>query len=101
MKIFSKPPNDASRKGWDQTFRNNKQRYDEKRKGDPERRQKERARQHTRTLTKTHTCENCGKTLVRTVWHHLDYDFPKEVIELCYTCHRAVHPRPMPQDLCE
>ena len=82
-----------------------KRRYDLKRKGDPDRARKERARNKMRTTPKTGRCEHCNnyffkadtKTTPDTVWHHLDYDGQqRNCVELCHRCHRAQHPRRMP-----
>lgn len=51
-------------------------------------------------LTRTNTCKNCGKSVVkgeikRTNFHHLSYDTTNpssNVIELCVPCHRRIHP---------
>jgi hypothetical protein len=70
--------------------------HDAKRKDDAQRRRTERARGHARRLPKTGRCELCGDT-GDTVWHHPDYRYPKDVIELCHVCHRGCHPRKLPQ----
>lgn len=69
-----------------------KRRYDEKRKGTAHRAIRERARGRCRSIPKTGKCEKC-KEEGKTVWHHIDYETGKEVIELCYRCHRKEHPR--------
>jgi len=69
-----------------------KRRYDEKRRGTDHRREREKARGRSRHIPKTGKCEKCRES-VKTVWHHLDYETGKEVIELCYRCHRKEHPR--------
>lgn len=82
-----------------------KRRYDAKRKGDPERLRKERARNFIREarrkglLQSLGGCSDCKATDKKTVWHHPNYDFPNIVTELCYRCHRKVHPRTMPHEL--
>ena len=86
-----------------------KQRYDLKRRGDANRKQKEAERALTRWMTrrgllvKTGWCHSmdCQASIdhspTKTVWHHLRYQLAKpDVIELCYKCHRKAHPRPMP-----
>ncbi len=72
-------------------------RYDEKRKGSPERLAKERARSQLRRLDYEQPgwCCFCGKPK-KTVWYHLNYRNPPAVVALCYKCHRAEHPRKMP-----
>jgi hypothetical protein len=67
-------------------------RYDDKRKGTEERLKKERARSAMRGVPKSGRCEYCN-TPTSTVWHHTDYNFPSEAVELCHKCHRAEHPR--------
>ena len=67
-------------------------RYDLKRKSDPERLMKERARNAMRKVPKSGWCEGCNKKK-KTIWHHPDYNFPREATELCHKCHRAEHPR--------
>lgn len=95
--IRTHPANKAYRSGWDKTFRTSKQRYDERRRSSAMRACREIARSRMRKIPKTGQCEKCwdeGKT----VWHHLDCGGRSlNCVELCYTCHRAEHPRPMPQ----
>jgi hypothetical protein len=71
-----------------------KQRYDAKRKGTQIRVRNERARSVVRRsgLAKSGLCAWCGEHR-KTVWHHTSYRDPLSVIELCYACHRAAHPR--------
>ena len=71
-------------------------RHDRKRRGMPHRTACERARQRMGKVPKTGRCEQCG-ALADTVWHHEDYSLPKDAVELCFKCHRARHPRPLPQ----
>lgn len=71
-------------------------RHDSKRNGTPDRLMKERARGRVRSAAKRGDCVLCGETGA-TVWHHPDYEFPCEVQELCLKCHRAKHPRQLPQ----
>lgn len=70
-------------------------RYDDKRKGRGERLRKERHRGVVRRskLSKIGWCCSCLKWNPPTVFHHVSYDDPMNVIEVCYKCHRKLHPR--------
>ncbi len=75
-----------------------KRKYDAKRKRCPERLRKERHRSLARKLDREGWCHNehCG-VVGKTVLHHVTYHGnDSHVVELCYPCHRAEHPRPMP-----
>lgn len=72
-------------------------RYDRKRRGTNHRLSLERARGVMRRVPKSGVCEECGASGV-TVWHHENYDRPRDAIELCHRCHRAKHSRPMPRE---
>ena len=88
-----------------------KQRYDAKRKGNQERKQRAAERAITRflirrgLLAKTGWCHSMecpgsiNHTPTKTVFHHRRYTGRLEeqyTLELCYKCHRKEHPRPMP-----
>ena len=44
----------------------------------------------TGKLVKSNICSNCEK-VGRTDAHHLDYNKPDEIIELCHSCHIKLH----------
>ena len=74
-----------------------KRRYDAKRRSDPERKKKEACRSKLRRMgfVKSGVCPLCG-SYGHTVWHHYSYHDAAVVVELCYRCHRACHPRTLP-----
>jgi hypothetical protein len=73
-----------------------KRRYDARRKRDPHRLRRERARTLVRRERRTHPteCAWCGLH-GPTVFHHPDYRRPLFVVAICAVCHRAAHPRPL------
>jgi len=46
---------------------------------------------HSGKLVKATKCSRCGKSSVRLVGHHKDYDKPLCVEWLCRACHAAEH----------
>ena len=75
---------------------NAKRKYDAKRRHCEERKLKERNRGLARKLTRDGWCRDCGE-VCKTVIHHATYEGNDSVTrEVCYPCHREIHPRRMP-----
>lgn len=78
-----------------------KRRYDAKRKATLHRGIRERARAIVRGMVRRGElvyagfCRRCQKRRRKTLWHHPDYSRPTWVEEVCYKCHRGLHPRPV------